>query len=884
MPANQHSSANLPPINFTALAEALLARSEQLVATWLPGGTRRGHEYVCADLSGGAGSSTSINLTTGRWSDFASGDKGNDLLSLYAAIHGLSQGHAAVAVAREEGLEDVAGVRPAPGAASQQPARAPSTPAAAPKKPAPVDEGWRTVMPVPGNAPPPTFKHFHRHAADIEHSADYRIEGDLFGYVVRFRTSEGGKETLPYTWCTSEKDGGSRWHWRQFDDPRPLYFPGGKSPLSATGPKPTVVVVEGEKKAGILQTLLNQCAPGVYLVASWSGGARAWRKSGWQWLQGCSVLLWPDCDAHRVPLNKAEREACPDDAARHAAQDRQPLLELDKQPGMAAMLGIGALLRDTQGCTVQMLPIPAPLAVPAGWDCADAIVTDGWDGARVLAFFGQAQALQAGPVAPLVQAKKIDGPVNTGSADLADAGVTLVAGRVIPDWLLSYYNPAKKSWYTSRKMVIAILEKDPELAPVLSYNELSNTVQNRISWPWPHAPAGDMTNEVDLMLGKFLSDKYGLPSIPRAALIEAILTVAHARRFHPIREHLQGLVWDGKPRIDKWLMFAIGESPESISRAMVEYLQIAGRCWLLGMVKRVIEPGCKFDYCPVLEGMGGLRKSTLVEVLAGARHYSDTPFDIGHGKEAQEQVQGIWLYEVAEMSNFSKAEVGLIKGFISSKVDRYRVAYGTTVGSFPRQCVLVGTTNENTYLRDRTGNRRFWPIPVRNMIKTEWVQKYRDQLLAEAFALCQQNPHLAYTPTPDQERRLFAPMQASRLQESAVASELLHLFTRSPNATAGGSIVNDLTQFVTLSQVTLALGIDAAKCPPSVVTEIRGWFTNQGWISQKKQINGTRASGFSKPANWPPVDDCDEMTEAPQPGAVVAPQPPSIQDDDDAPF
>jgi hypothetical protein len=185
--------------------------------------------------------------------------------------------------------------------------------------------------------------------------------------------------------------------------------------------------------------------------------------------------------------------------------------------------------------------------------------------------------------------------------------------------------------------------------------------------------------------------------------------------------------------VDNWLVHVLGEKPDSIKPALFEYLGLVGRFWLLGMVYRVMEPGCKFDYCPVLEGSGGLRKSTLVETLATSEYFSDTPFEVGKGKEAQEQVQGLWLYEIAELTHFSKSEVGAIKAFISAKVDRYRVAYGTTVESFPRQCVLVGTTNEDTYLRDRTGNRRFWPIPVKRQINTEFVAKYREQLLALAF-------------------------------------------------------------------------------------------------------------------------------------------------------
>lgn len=898
-PPGQHR-APLPPINFEALARALLDQADSLLQQWLPDGVQRGHEYVCGSLQGGRGTSTSVNMTNGKWADFATGEQGGDLLSLYAVANGLTMGKAALQVARELGLEDVAGVQRMTGASSTKQS-APKIPVnettvAKPVKPA-SDEGWATVVPVPENAIAPTFRHGYRKPEDIEHNAEYRIDGALYGYVVRFRTSDGGKDTLPYTWCASAKDGGAKWCWKTWDEPRPLYFPAGLTP----GGK-TVILVEGEKKAGTLQALLEASTPGVYCVASWPGGCKAWKKADWHWLQGSPVLLWPDCDAKRVALSKAERESV---AAQVNAQldqiggqittsdrergievaltlvkDQKPILPAEKQPGMAAMLGIGALLREAQGCTVSLLPVPEPGTVVDGWDCGDAIATDGWDAARVLAFLAQAQPLPAGD-APAVEVagKKIAGLVDTGDGGLDDSGFTLIGSRLIPDWLAPYYDKVNKRWLASRKMVILILERDPALCEVLAYNDLSNNVQSRTPWPWPHSKAGDVTDAVDLLLGKYLTDTYGLPSISRAALSEAIQTVAHTRRFHPVREYLQALQWDQVSRIDKWLIHALGESPDSLSPAMLEYLQIVGRCLLLGMVNRVMVPGCKFDYCPVFEGVGGLRKSTLVEILASSDFFSDTPFEVGRGKEAQEQVAGLWVYEIAELSHFSKAEVGAIKGFISSKVDRYRVAYGATISTFPRQVILIGTTNENTYLRDRTGNRRFWPIPVRHTIKTEWVAKYRDQLLAEAFALFGQG--VAYTPTPNQEKRLFAPMQESRLVETAVISELLNVLTRAPVATGIGARVNELTSFVTIAELTLALGVDAAKSTPALEAQIRGWLDHEGWSRVKKQINGARAWGYTRPVNWPPIEADEDMTAAPEGGA---PDQSTEQDDDDAPF
>lgn len=899
------SSAPLPPIQFAALAEALLASADRLVPLWLPDGERRGHEYVCGSLSGGKGSSCSVNLVNGRWGDFASGEQGGDLLALYAAIHNLSQAKAAVQVAREEGLESVAGlVKAAPGGTPPPPA--PPRPAP-PPKPERESEKWETIKPAPLHHLKPSFIHpaKERSKDRIDHTARYQVGDDLYGFVVRFIDSAGDKVTIPYTYARSLRDGTETWKWRFWADPRPLYLPGGQLPNGRT-----VVLVEGERKADCLQALLDAIAPGIYCVVSWPGGSNAWQKALWEWLAGCTVIMWPDCDSLREKPPRDELKACTTDDEREALKARQPYLAFAAQPGMKAMMGIGALLRDVHGCTVQLLPVDKPGVKPSGWDCRDAIETDGWDGERVLGYFAQARALTADDAAAVpAGSKKIDGLVSTGSGgnggggapgggaapgdddDDDNIGMTRIGAYLIPDWLVPYYDKANKRWLASRKMVILILERDPALKDVLAYNELSNNVQARVVWPWAHAKAGDVTDAVDLLLGKYLTDTYGLPSISRAALAEAIQTVAHTRRFHPIREMLQGLKWDEKSRIDNWLVHVLGETPYTLSKPMLEYLQIVGRCWLLGMVYRVMEPGCKFDYCPVLEGAGGLRKSTLVEALAGSEYFSDTPFEVGRGKEAQEQVQGLWLYEIAELTHFSKAEVGAIKAFISSKVDRYRVAYGATVGSFARQCLLVGTTNENTYLRDRTGNRRFWPIPVRHIINTDWIKKYRDQLLAEAFALYLQG--VAYTPTTEQERRLFVPMQESRLVETAVLSELLHVLTRSPTAAGIGAVVNELAEFVTIAQLTLALGVDAAKSTPALEGQIRSWLDHEGWERSKKQINGARAWGYVRPKDWPPQDKDDGLEagmlppDAPPPPAPLAPPPassPYTQEGDDAPF
>jgi putative DNA primase/helicase len=875
-----HNRAPLPPINFKALADALLARADSLVPAWLPGGVRRGPEWVCGSLDGEPGSSCCVNLVTGQWGDFASDDKGGDLISLYAAMHGLDMGKAAVQVARDEGLEDVAGVQR--NAAHERPERPPAPP---PKAKAPrSDEKWATVRPVPAHAPEPTFKHYHRKPSELVRASEYRVGSDLHGYVVRFQTSDGGKDDLPYTWTTSERDGASKWNWKQFDEPRPLYLPG----LALPGNR-TVVLVEGERKAQVLQALLDAGAPGVYCVASWPGGCKAWQKADWSWLAGCAVLAWPDCDSKREAPTAKERNACEDDAALQALKDSKPFLPANKQPGMAAMLGIGALLRDVHGCTVQLLAIEGPGIKPDGWDAADAIEADGWDFDRVLAFFATAYALPSSEGAqPEAAAKKIDGPVDTEGGDFPDGASAADDGISIPDmdmpwWLKPYWDKDKKRWNISRKTVIQALRHVPELNGVLGFNLLSNTMEARHNWPFPHGKKGEISGATDLLLGNWLSTHFKMSAISRQALMEAMETVAYENPWHPVQEWLGGLQWDGVSRIDKWLIHAIGETPDSLKSTpespqlvdMVEYLTLVGRWWLLGAVNRVMKPGCKFDYCPVLEGKGGLFKSTMVQALAGADWYSDTPFEIGKGKESQEQVQGIWMYELGELSQMGKAEITAIKAFISAMVDRYRPAYGRVIEKHPRQCVLVGTTNENTYLRDRTGNRRFWPIPVRHAIRVAWILKNREQLFAEAYQLYLQGA--VFIPTKDQEDRLCVPMQESR----------------TPTSSGMGSIVNELTAFVTLSQLTKALEVDAGKSTAGLESQIRSWINQQGWVYGKKQIAGVRAHGWTRPKGWPPEEEQEAPSAPPpaptteggeaQPGGLSAAAH-YLAEEDDAPF
>lgn len=873
-------SQKLPDINFGALNAALLSRARDLVEQWLPGGKLESGEWAVHSVwrtEKSASLKVCIEGTNaGRWADFGGDQRGNDLVSLFAAIEGLNMGQAALKLARQLGMEREANiVSPAPGG-EQRPPALPPPPAPPPSnspKPDREPEGWSTMMPVPEHAPAATFRHQYRTHEDIEHTATYRCDGHLLGYVVRFRTSTGGKETLPYTWCVSARDGAARWHWKQWDEPRPLYYPGGEHPGIRT-----VIVVEGERKADALQLLLDARSPGVYCVVSWPGGCKAWKKALWSWIAGSTVLLWPDCDGKRELLTKAERAQCGDDAvALAAAQTMKPLLPAAKQPGMAAMLAIGATLRDEHACTVSLLPIPEPLDVPDGWDCYDAIHVDGWDYDQVLAFFARATALSAEVVAPKAgkpatpagPEKKFDAPAE------AERDISEDPFEEHLEFMCEQLKCKRHDLGVTRKLIIAALRKSPTLKDCVGFDQLRGAPCTRVAWPWRDA-AGPLEEADDLRLGDYLSSEYKLKGASRSALTEAIQTVADMQRFHPVRDWLEGLEHDGVARLDKWLIHVLGMDPAKLKPRRRKYLELIGRFLLMGLVARVFEPGVKFDYSPVFEGIGGVGKSTFVEVLVGKEFFSDTHFDIGNGKDGMEQLEGLWAYELSEMTAFRRADNEQVKAFFSSRVDRFRGAYGKYVQPHPRQCVIFCTTNKRQYLYDLTGNRRFWPVWISRPILLEWLKKYRHLLFAEAVIAYKRGDR--YYPTREEEDKFFVAEQLKRLAGTSVQSRLWELLTREGAPPAEGRSAVELTQltkFVTLHQLVAVLGSDAAKSTSALENQVRSWLEFQGW-TYGREGGGQRRWGFKAPKQWPPVipedDEEDDEEEAERRSQLAGPE------------
>lgn len=231
----------------------------------------------------------------------------------------------------------------------------------------------------------------------------------------------------------------------------------------------------------------------------------------------------------------------------------------------------------------------------------------------------------------------------------------------------------------------------------------------------------------------------------------AVPVVARTHDFNPVRDYLDGVVWDQTPRLSTWLSHYLGAEQN-------EYSRLVGAWWLISAVARIYEPGCKVDTVPILEGRQGIRKSSALRVLFGAEYFTDTPIDIG-SKDAYTAIQGCWCVELAELDSLMRAEPTRSKAFFSSGKDRFRRAYARHEREELRQCVFVGTTNGDEYLNDPTGGRRFWPIACQS-IDLQAIDRDRDQLWAEAVHEFREGR--PWYPTAETEHVLLGDVQEGR--------------------------------------------------------------------------------------------------------------------------
>jgi putative DNA primase/helicase len=388
----------------------------------------------------------------------------------------------------------------------------------------------------------------------------------------------------------------------------------------------------------------------------------------------------------------------------------------------------------------------------------------------------------------------------------------------------------------------------PELAGILQYNEFAMQCEMRKSPPWrPAARCDRWTDNDDLQLMVWLQHA-GIGMRSRGSISECVSVIAHERTVHPVREYLIEQQWDLTPRLNTWLARYMGAMGGD------EYLSAIGRRWMISAVARVMQPGCQADHTLVFEGIQGAGKSRTARALAvNPDWFADRIPDL-HTADAAIQLAGRWIVELAELAAIRHtASIESSKAYLTRTFDVYRPPYGRRSISVPRQCVFIGSTNEASYLRDRTGNRRYWPVACGD-IDIEMLERDRDQLWAEALVAYEAREpwHL-----DNDEQSLAVAEQDERVIVSELESEVANYLNR----LEGGGI-----REVEVKQVLIhALNLEpdksdyadkAGRLGPQVIGVMR----SQGW--EKVGVVGrgkTRRNIFRKNSQGSLLTPCDPL-------------------------
>lgn len=404
-----------------------------------------------------------------------------------------------------------------------------------------------------------------------------------------------------------------------------------------------------------------------------------------------------------------------------------------------------------------------------------------------------------------------------------------------------------------RENVLIILRDHPDWRDCLGVDTFAKRIVIRRDSPIGQKAGAEWSANDDIELGLWLAQQEGLQVSSLDAISAGVSYVAKLRPFHPVREYFDALTWDRMPRLDSWGVRLLGCADD-------EYDRLVGRLFLLNLVRRIYEPGCVMRSVPVLEGAQNKGKSTALRLLSHP-WYSDTMFKVGD-KDAFQLIQGVMLYEISELESFSRSEATAVKAFISSVQDKFRAPYARSPETHLRETMFAATTNAREYLKDWTGNTRFWPwrLMVDGEIDLDAIARERDQLLAEAIDVYRTGRLAAQTlagvlddpdgstrarceaaiaaarshPTREQEEALFAPQQDERLVAHPWQEKL-----RAYLAQTGGN------RFTVMELLKDGIGFDVARASPQgmeaqtvgrVMASLPGWEkrrTPSGWVWER---------------------------------------------------
>lgn len=352
-----------------------------------------------------------------------------------------------------------------------------------------------------------------------------------------------------------------------------------------------------------------------------------------------------------------------------------------------------------------------------------------------------------------------------------------------------------------------ILGQDPAFYKYLGYDEFSEVVT------WATRP---ITDADETGIGLLVASLYGL-HVGTDRVREIAHYIARQHRYHPVKDYLNSLRWDGVPRLDRLLVdYARAED--------TELHRVLGQRWALSCVARVMEPGCKLDTVLVLVGGQGVGKSSLFAAMVPDHGwFSDTAMDLRH-KDAYQQIQGVWIYEFAEVAALRARDAETVKAFLSARQDKYRPPYGRNTIIVPRRCVFVGTTNEPEFLDDPTGARRFWPVRVGAVDLLRLILD-RDQLWAEAVELYRE-PGARWWLTEEEGRELAGVQEEYHREDP----------WREPVQT----YLKGRTTCTVAELLTDALKMDLAQQSKGAQMRMAGLLTAIGWSKRRAWSTGSR--------------------------------------------
>lgn len=406
-----------------------------------------------------------------------------------------------------------------------------------------------------------------------------------------------------------------------------------------------------------------------------------------------------------------------------------------------------------------------------------------------------------------------------------------------------------------------VLDNHPDWQGVLAYDVFAETVVKRKPPPWEGGVEGEWTELDDVRLLLWLSPRIG--ELGPDNLNRAVIASAHRCEVNPLREHLERAfeAWDQTPRLRMWLFDYLGvgvadlqeqlalaersprKDPEAIASLRAEidrtlhYVEMVGVKWMVAAVARVFEPGCRVDNMLILEGGQGVKKSTTLEILGG-EWYTDAALDFAN-KDSLLILQGRWIVEMAELEGMNKAETSQTKKFLTQHTDLFRPPYGRKLAKYPRRCVFAGTVNLDAYLKDDSGNRRFWPVRVGEEIRADDLRRDVMQLWGEAV-------HLYREKVPwwvqASERHYFAEQQEQRFAVDAWEDTILDYV----NGKGEFGAEMATSRVYAADILGKALKLDKARWDRQAMLRVVGVLRRHGWI-RKREPGGSRQWYYARP-------------------------------------